>query len=90
MITVHSLQGRQCFLPRFSPLNEKFQRASLFKVICARHYVHFRSRALLTNIHFITTNTRITMKLGTVVPDPPCYNICLFPVYQCSLASRLK
>ncbi len=36
MIAVLCLQGHQCFLPRFSPLNEKFQRDSLFEIIRAR------------------------------------------------------
>ncbi len=88
MIAVHCLQGCQYFLLQFSSLNEKFQRDSLFEVIRACHYVHFRSTALHTNIRYMITNTLTMTKLGTVVPDPPRYNLCLFPAYQCSLASQ--
>ncbi len=90
IIAIHCLQGSQQFLPRFPPLNEKFQCDSLFEVIRAHHCVDFRSAALHTNIHYMTANTRITTKLGTVVPDSPRYNICWFPVYQCGLTSWQK
>ncbi len=78
MIAVYCLQGPQCFLSQFSPLNEKIQHESLFEVIRTRLCVYFCTTALHTNVHYTTTNTQITAKLGTVVPDPPCYNICLF------------
>ncbi len=90
MIAVHCLQGRQCFLPWFPPLNEKFHRDSLFESIRTRHCVHFRLTALHTNIRYMTTIAQITTKIGTVVPDPPRYNICLFLAYQCGLASQQK
>ncbi len=74
------------FLATISPLSKKFQLDSLFEVIRARNCVHFRSTAFDTNIRYTTTNTRITTKLGTVVPDPPRYNVCLCSMYQCSIA----
>ncbi len=89
-IAIHSLHGQQCFLPQFSPLNKKFQRYSLFEIICARRCAHFCSTALHTNVHYMTMNTKITLIFGTVVPDSPRYNICLFPACQCSLASWRK